>query len=70
MHNAIPTESFLPLRRAAARLGVPVAWLRAEAVAGRVPCLRVGRRLLLNPAAVEDALMKRAGEAAQGGEHA
>ena len=70
MSNAIPTESFLPLRRAAARLGVRVAWLRAEAVAGRVPCLRVGRRLLLNPAAVEDALMKRARGATQGGQHA
>jgi hypothetical protein len=54
------TESFVPLRRAAARLGVPAAWLRAEAVAGRVPSLRVGRRLLMNPEAVERVLLERA----------
>lgn len=63
------TESFLPLRRAAIRLGVPAAWLRADADAGRVPHLHVGRRLLLNPAAVEEVLMKRAREAAQEGKH-
>lgn len=53
-------EAFLPLRRAAARLGVPAAWLRAEAHAGRVPHLRVGRRLLFNTAAVEAVLSDRA----------
>ena len=55
-------ELFLPLRRAAARLGVPAAWLRAETLAGRVPCLRVGRRLLFNPAATERALLERANQ--------
>jgi len=57
------SESFLPLRRAAARLGVPAAWLRGEAVAGRVPHLRVGRRLLVNPQAVERVLLERAQQA-------
>jgi hypothetical protein len=57
------TELFLPLRRAAVRLGVPMAWLRAEADAGRVPHLRAGRRLLVNPEAVERALLKRARQA-------
>lgn len=53
------SESFLPLKRAAARLGVPAAWLRAEAEAGRVPHLRVGRRLLVNLQLVESALRDR-----------
>ena len=60
MSNANPAESFVPLRRAAARLGVPTAWLRAEAQAGRIPHLRVGRRLLANPQAVEEVLLDRA----------
>jgi len=58
-------ESFLPLRRAAVRLGVPAAWLRAEAEAGRVPHLRVGRRLLVNPQAVERVLLERARQAGE-----
>ena len=52
--------SFLPVAHAASRLGVPAKWLRAEAAAGRVPCLRAGRRLLMNPQAVEAALLARA----------
>jgi hypothetical protein len=60
-------ESFLPLRRAAVRLGVPAAWLRAEADAGRVPHLRVGRRLLVNPQAVERVLLERAQQAGREG---
>ena len=60
------SELFLPLRRAAVRLGVPAAWLRAEADAGRVPHLRVGRRLMVNPQAVERVLLDRARQA--GGE--
>ena len=60
----LQSEPFLPLRQTAVRLGVPAAWLRAEANAGRVPCLRAGRRLLLNPEAVEAALLARAKEKA------
>lgn len=60
------SEVFLPLRRAAGRLGVPANWLRREALAGRVPYLRVGRRMLFNPAAVEGALLNRASQEAKG----
>lgn len=63
METAQISEVFLPLRRAAARLGVPAAWLRAEALAGRVPFLSVGRRLLFNTAAVESALLERSRQA-------
>ena len=44
------------------RLKLPAPWLKAEAMAGRIPSLRVGRRLLFNIAAVEAVLLKRAGD--------
>jgi excisionase family DNA binding protein len=50
----------LPLYRLAARLRLPAGWLRQEAMAGRLPCLRIGRRLLFNKEAVERALADRA----------
>ena len=48
------------------RLKLPVTWLRSEAEAGRLPCLKVGRRFLFSPEAVNRALLQRAstGEAA------
>jgi hypothetical protein len=68
MSDANPiSESFLPLRRAAVRLGVLAAWLRAEANADRVPCLRAGRRLLVNPSAVERLLLDRAQQSGAAG---
>jgi len=57
------TETFVPVRRAAPRLGVPAAWLKAEALADRLPHLRAGRRLLMNVATVERALQDRAAKA-------
>lgn len=50
----------LTLPRAARRLGVSVRWLRAEADAGRVPCLRAGRRYLFSAMALAEALTARA----------
>jgi hypothetical protein len=44
----------------ARRLRVPANWLRAEALAGRVPHLRAGKSLLFDPDAVEAALLERA----------
>lgn len=67
MSDAETSESFLSLRRTATRLGVPAAWLRSEAQAGRVPHLRAGRRILFNPVAVERVLLERAIREAQGG---
>ena len=40
--------------------GVPIAWLRTEVREGRIPSLRVGRRRLLNAAAVRQLLLDRA----------
>ncbi len=52
----------LTLTRAARRLGVPARWLRAEADADRVPCLRAGKRYLFELTALTEALAKRARE--------
>ncbi len=44
----------------ARRLRVPVAWLREEAEAGRIPHLKAGRTLLFEPETVERVLIARA----------
>ena len=48
------------LSRLSAELRLPRNWLKQEAQAGRLPCLRVGRRLLFNRVAVEQVLADRA----------
>jgi hypothetical protein len=53
-------DSLIPLNIMARRLRVPVAWLRAEADAGRIPHLRAGRAILVSPVAVASALGARA----------
>jgi hypothetical protein len=50
----------VPINVAARWLRVPVSWLRAEAEAGRIPCLRAGKTILCDFAAVEAALLERA----------
>jgi hypothetical protein len=50
----------LSLHRAARRIGVTSRWLRAEADAGRVPCLRAGNRYLFDLEAVGRELSRRA----------
>jgi hypothetical protein len=57
------SATFVPIRVAARRLGVPAAWLEREALDGRVPYLRVGRKLMTNYEAVQRALLRRALEA-------
>jgi len=51
---------FVPGDVAAMRLGVPRAWFRREADAGRVPFLGVGRRRLFDVETVRLALLDRA----------
>jgi len=40
--------TFVPIRRAASKLGVPIAWLQTEAEAGRIPAIKAGRRWLVH----------------------
>lgn len=53
-------KSLLTLNRLAFELKLPREWLHDEAGAGRIPCLKVGRRYFFNPEAVERTLAKRA----------
>jgi hypothetical protein len=53
-------SQLVPINVAARWLRVPVSWLRAEAEAGRIPCLRAGKAILCDFAAVEAALLERA----------
>ena len=50
----------------ARHIRVPVAWLRAEAEAGRVPHLRAGTQLLFDPETVERVLLERAQQTQEG----
>ena len=54
--------SLLPVGPMARQLRVPVSWLRREAEAGRVPCLKADGRVLFNTKATEQALLERAGQ--------
>ncbi len=50
----------LPVGPTARLFRVPVAWLREEAIAGRVPHLKAGKAILFDPEAVEQVLVGRA----------
>lgn len=55
-------SELLSLARAARRLGVTARWLRDEAAAKRVPCLKAGFHYLFDLAALTDALSERAAQ--------
>lgn len=54
------TETYKPVRLAAIELGLPMRWLQAEVVQGRIPGLRVGRRLFVDVQEVKSTLSRRA----------
>jgi hypothetical protein len=49
----------LTLHELAERTGLPAAWLKREADAGRLPCIRAGRMRMFDLAAVLKALADR-----------
>ena len=57
---------FVTLNQLSHELNLPAAWLRAQAKAGRIPCLRVGRRLVFDPELVLRVLSERSQDAAAG----
>ena len=61
------TRKLMPMAAFARQTGVPASWLKAEAEAGRIPHLRAGSRILVDPAAVERVLLDRANEAGKEG---
>ena len=54
--------ALLPANQMARRLRVTLRWLRAEAEAGRLPCIRAEKQLLFNADVVERVLLERAGQ--------
>ena len=69
MFGAMDDNGLQTIRMLARRYrgyGISLSWLKAEAEAGRIPCLRVGRRLLFNPATVDRILLVRAGRSDSG----
>ena len=54
------TERLIGLGAMATRAGIPQGWLRDEALAGRIPHLSAGARLLFVPTLVERELLRRA----------
>ena len=63
------SKRLITIQSMAARLRVPAKWLRQEALAGRIPCLKAGTAILVKPEAVEASLVRRAGKAEQGVDH-
>lgn len=63
-----PPAQLVGLGVAALRVGVPQKWLRAEAEAGRVPCLRAGNRFLFSVPALLADLTRRAAATPAAGE--
>ncbi|MFH1268867.1 MAG: DNA-binding protein [Planctomycetota bacterium] len=62
----ITQSRLLPVGPMARLLRVPVKWLRQEAEAGRVPCLKADKALLFDPDTVERVLLERAKATQQG----
>lgn len=58
-------NSLYTVRELATKLRLPVGWLKTEAQASRIPHLQVGRKLLFNLRAVEQALSERASAGSQ-----
>ena len=58
--------TFKSVGEAATTLGVPIAWLKREAIEGRVPCLRAGRRFLFDLDLVRESLLEKATVNSQG----
>ena len=61
---ATPSPELVNLTQLARRTGLTQPWLKSEALAGRLPCLIAGTRLLFNLPAVETVLAERASQQA------
>ncbi|MFA9477116.1 helix-turn-helix domain-containing protein [Phycisphaerales bacterium AB-hyl4] len=55
-------QSLQTAKEVARDLGIPAKWLRDEARDGRIPHIKIGRRIRFNGVAVERALLQRAAE--------
>ena len=60
-NGGMDSTKYISITELARTTGLPLAWLKDEAKAGRIPRLLVGRRLLFDPEAVDRVLAERAG---------
>ena len=58
---------YLSVKQLAQTLGLPASWIRREALAGRLPCLRAGRSLRFDLAQVEASLARAASKGVKHG---
>ena len=52
-------KPFVNLTSLSARTGLPAWWLKSEADAGRIPFLRVGKRMVFSVQAVQTAIAEQ-----------
>ena len=52
-------EPFITVAELSERTGLPIAWLKREAEAGRLPCIHAGQRIRFDFALVLIALSER-----------
>lgn len=50
---------FVSLHTLSQQLGLSAAWIKAQARVGKIPSLRMGRRLMFNLQDVQDALIEQ-----------
>src|SRR5262245_32490822 len=60
VRRGMNAQQLVSLRGLSCELRIAIGWLKDEADAGRIPCLRAGRRRLFNVEAVREALLRRA----------
>jgi hypothetical protein len=63
--RVVETKSFIPIDVLATKLAIPQTWLRTEADAARIPCLKIGRRRLFDLDTVRRVLTERAAESSE-----
>lgn len=59
MLSGMDATKLLTLNALSERTGLPAAWLKREADAGRLPCIRAGRRRMFDLAAVMKTMADR-----------
>jgi excisionase family DNA binding protein len=64
------SPKLLSLPALAEALKLPESWIKAEADAGRIPHLKIGKRYRFNRDAVIGALAERAAQSGKGARHA
>ncbi|HMF11450.1 MAG TPA: hypothetical protein VKE94_04070 [Gemmataceae bacterium] len=62
-------KHLLTVNGLAVHTGLPCDWLRAETTAGRIPCIRISRKLVFSLEAVEKGPAERAATRQEDNDH-